>query len=124
MYSQEECDVDVEHLEMERSQLRILFLTGQTEQGRHEPTRLDGMKYKEQDDILLKEISRCQQRVNFSKFQWAQKMARAKEIGKVKKNRTMKRGHWRNVTAEQALFLKQKGYETRCTGVKTWQVFE
>ena len=123
MYSQEECDVDVEHIERERSQLRILFLAGQTEQGRMEASRLDGMQYKAQDDILLKEISRCQQRVNFSKFQWAQKMAKAK-LKEATKKYGPAREHWRRVTAEEAVALRQKGFATRCTGVKTWEVFE
>lgn len=124
MYTQMECDVDVEQLERERNQLRILFLAGQTPEGRASADRLDGMEYKKQDDVLIREVAACQQRVNFSKFQFGQQMARAKEVSKVRKNNSMKRGHWRKVNAAQAILLRQRGFETRCIGLKDWEVFE
>lgn len=125
MYTQMEYEVDVEHFEQLRSQLRILFLAGQTPEGRASRDRLDGMEYKQQDNELERQITLCRQRLNFSKFQFAQRMLNVNNAKREKRENGFKRGRWRPcVDADQATVLRQRGYNTRCTGVKTWEVFD
>jgi hypothetical protein len=127
MYTQQEYEVDVEYWEQHRNRLREMFLEGQTPEGLKNPRRLDGLRYKKEDDWLLKQLAYCLQKLNFSKYMFAKKMADAKEekdSRPTKKNGNKGMGLWHACTQEQAIKAKQQGSDVRCTGVKTWEVFE
>jgi len=127
MYSQAEYEADIEHWERHRAQLRQLFLAGQTPEGRENPLRLDGIRYKQEDDRLLKLIAKCEQLRRFSRFQYAQQMESRKEeklARPTKGPKTWGRGHWRKVDPELALKLRQRGLDVRFLGGKDWEVFE
>lgn len=127
-YTQEDHDAEVEHWEQHRRQLRTLFLAGQNALKEAEgdvlkslalklqPGRLDGIEYKRQDDILVKRITACDQRLRASRFFRAQRFKERQE-----EDKGFKRWHGPYSEAE-ALAMKHRGHEVRCTGVKKWEV--
>jgi hypothetical protein len=126
MYTQQEYEADVEHWTQHRSRLLALFLEGQTPEGQKNPRRLDGLKYKQEDDRLQKLLDACELKLRFSKFQFAQKQKDRKakqDSTPTRSNKSKRAGSWKAVTADQALTFKQTGHDVRCTGVKTWEVF-
>lgn len=126
MYSQQEYEVDVEHWEQHRNRLRELFLRGQTPEGQLDPNRLDGLKFKEEDDRLLKLIAKCELRRRMSKINYAKKMDDAKLEKSLRPTRTKAKGMglWFKCSPDEALLFKRKGRDVRFLGGKHWEVFE
>ena len=125
MYTQDEFEEDIAYLESCRAKVRLLVVAASELAN---PWKIDGLEAKRRLDILDRLVEECETRRKNAKFVIARSIENGvKERNRLGGKRTPRRtklGYmFREVTHDQAMSLKHKGFEVQHVGAgKGWRV--